>query len=50
MNTKEKLATNEEMTWCPRCPNHMILESVKETIASFIDNKKYNMNLTKDKR
>jgi len=41
MNTKEKLATNEEMTWCPGCPNHMILESVKETIASFIDNKKY---------
>jgi 2-oxoglutarate/2-oxoacid ferredoxin oxidoreductase subunit beta len=39
--TKEKLATNIPITWCPGCPNHMILESVKQTVSSFIDSKKY---------
>ncbi|MFH1452096.1 MAG: thiamine pyrophosphate-dependent enzyme [archaeon] len=37
MTTKENLTTKSENTWCPGCPNHMILESVKQTIAKFID-------------
>lgn len=40
MNTKDKLKTGSEITWCPGCPNYMILESVKQTIANLIDNKK----------
>jgi 2-oxoglutarate ferredoxin oxidoreductase subunit beta len=40
-DTKDKLGTKEEITWCPGCPNFMILESVKRTIAELIDNKKY---------
>jgi len=30
---KEDLNTKEQITWCPGCPNHMILESVKQAIA-----------------
>ncbi len=41
MKTKDKLKTNEEITWCPGCPNFMILESFKQTIAGFIDRKQY---------
>ncbi len=41
MNTKEKLKTLSEITWCPGCPNFMILESVKQTIANLIDTKKF---------
>jgi 2-oxoglutarate/2-oxoacid ferredoxin oxidoreductase subunit beta len=41
MNIKDKLKTKSEITWCPGCPNHMILESVKQTIASLIEAKKF---------
>jgi len=41
MNTKDKLKTTSENTWCPGCPNHMILEATKQTIANLIDAKKY---------
>ena len=41
MNTKEKISTKEEITWCPGCPNFMILESVKQTLSELIDSKKY---------
>ncbi|HRZ85521.1 MAG TPA: thiamine pyrophosphate-dependent enzyme [Candidatus Paceibacterota bacterium] len=34
--TKEQLKTNVEITWCPGCPNFLILESVKRTIAKLI--------------
>lgn len=40
MNTKEKLKTNEQITWCPGCPNYLILEAVKKTIANLIDKEK----------
>ena len=36
------LKTNSEITWCPGCPNHMILEAVKQTITrSKIDQKQF---------
>jgi len=35
------LTTSAENTWCPGCPNHMILESVKQTITKFIEDKTY---------
>lgn len=38
---KPNLDTKSENTWCPGCPNHMILESVKQTISRFIDDKKF---------
>jgi 2-oxoglutarate ferredoxin oxidoreductase subunit beta len=41
-NTKDKLKTKSEITWCPGCPNHMIHEAVKQTIADLIDSKKYS--------
>jgi len=31
---KEDLSTSQEITWCPGCPNFMILESVKKAIAN----------------
>src|SRR4030042_2024510 len=31
---KEDLKTNQEITWCPGCPNFMILESVKQAIVN----------------
>ena len=31
---KENLRTKEKITWCPGCPNNMILESVKRAIAT----------------
>jgi 2-oxoglutarate/2-oxoacid ferredoxin oxidoreductase subunit beta len=37
INTKEKLGTKFEITWCPGCPNFMILESVKKAFAKLID-------------
>ena len=40
MTTKDQLSTKEEKTWCPGCPNFLILEAVKQTIAKFIDSKK----------
>lgn len=36
---KPNLDTKEEKTWCPGCPNHMILASVKQTITNLIENK-----------
>jgi 2-oxoglutarate ferredoxin oxidoreductase subunit beta len=33
---KQKLATKNEITWCPGCTNFLILESVKRTIAKLI--------------
>ncbi len=36
-NTKEKLNTKNEMTWCPGCPNYMTLEAVKQALARIID-------------
>jgi len=39
--TKNKLSTKEVNTWCPGCPNHMILESVKQTLAKLIISGKY---------
>jgi 2-oxoglutarate ferredoxin oxidoreductase subunit beta len=35
------LETSSEITWCPGCPNHMILAAVKQTITDFINSKKY---------
>ena len=32
------LSTPAELTWCPGCPNHTILEAVKQTISSLIAN------------
>lgn len=40
-NTKENLSTKNEITWCPGCINHMILESVKQTLAKLIDSGEY---------
>jgi len=40
-NTKDLLRGKSENTWCPGCPNNMILDSFKQTIANFIDSKKY---------
>lgn len=36
---KPNLSTTEENTWCPGCPNHMILASIKQTLANLIENK-----------
>ncbi|MCD4771561.1 2-oxoacid:ferredoxin oxidoreductase subunit beta [archaeon] len=38
---KINLDTKSEITWCPGCPNHMILAATKETITNFIKHKKY---------
>lgn len=38
---KIELGTKSENTWCPGCPNHMILASVKQTITKLIEAKKY---------
>jgi len=34
---KPDLTTKSEITWCPGCPNHMILASVKQTITNLIE-------------
>ncbi len=39
---KNQLSTKQEITWCPGCLNFSILESVKNTIADLIKEKKYN--------
>ncbi len=41
MKTYNSLATKEKITWCPGCPNFMILESVKQTIGDLVDKKIY---------
>src|SRR3990167_3839182 len=38
---KLQVSTKEENTWCPGCPNFMILEAVKRTLSYFIDIKKH---------
>ncbi len=38
-NTKQKIGTKEKITWCPGCPNFMILESVKQAISELIEEK-----------
>lgn len=38
---KIDLSTKSEITWCPGCPNHMILASVKKTISQLIESKKF---------
>jgi 2-oxoglutarate/2-oxoacid ferredoxin oxidoreductase subunit beta len=43
MNTKSSLSTTATTTWCPGCPNYMILEAVKQTISKFVDDKKYKV-------
>lgn len=35
------LSTKSENTWCPGCPNHMILASVKQTISDLINSGKH---------
>jgi 2-oxoglutarate ferredoxin oxidoreductase subunit beta len=37
MTGKEKLSTNYTITWCPGCPNFIILESVKKAIGKLVD-------------
>jgi 2-oxoglutarate ferredoxin oxidoreductase subunit beta len=32
---KEDLNTTSENTWCPGCPNHMILEATKQTLSKY---------------
>ena len=39
--TKAKLATKSEVTWCFGCPDYMIMESAKRTIAKLIDEGKF---------
>ncbi|MCR4284788.1 MAG: thiamine pyrophosphate-dependent enzyme [archaeon] len=39
--TVKKLGTQQENTWCPGCPNFVILDSVKQVVAKFIDEGKY---------
>ena len=47
---KEKLGTKEPITWCPGCPNHMILESAKIAIAKLMSEgeKQENFAMTTD--
>ncbi len=35
---RSDLGTSSEVTWCPGCPNHMILEAVKQTISKHSTN------------
>lgn len=36
----DPLGTSSEVTWCPGCPNHMILKAVKQTISNLITDKR----------
>src|SRR3989344_4036205 len=38
-STKDKLKTNYEITWCPGCPDFMILESAKKAFSDLIEQK-----------
>lgn len=38
---KKKLGTKEVITWCPGCPNHMILESTKIAISNLVSSGKF---------
>jgi len=43
MNRKEqKLRTEAESTWCPGCPNHLVLESTKKAIGEKIEKGEMN--------
>ncbi len=42
IKNNNSLSTKETITWCPGCPNFMILESVKKTIEKITNSKKYN--------
>lgn len=47
----KNLSTQAENTWCPGCPNFMILESVKQTITKLIEsgkNKQTDFAITTD--
>lgn len=35
-NIKHKIGTSQEITWCPGCPNFLLLEAVKRAIARLI--------------
>lgn len=37
----DELSTKSENTWCPGCPNHMIMASIKQTITNLINTNKY---------
>jgi 2-oxoglutarate ferredoxin oxidoreductase subunit beta len=37
MITKDNVSTKEVITWCPGCPNFLILESVKQTLVKLIN-------------
>ncbi len=41
MKTYNSISTKETITWCPGCPNFMILESVKQAIGELVDTKKF---------
>lgn len=41
MNKKNELGTKNENTWCPGCPNFLILESVKKALNKLVDSGKY---------
>lgn len=48
---KPNLTTQSEITWCPGCPNFMILESVKQTLTKLIEsgkNKQTDFAITTD--
>lgn len=34
-------ATKSEITWCPGCPNFMIMEAAKQTMADFVNEGKF---------
>jgi len=36
-SSASELGTSSEVTWCPGCPNHMILAAVKQTITNLIE-------------
>jgi 2-oxoglutarate/2-oxoacid ferredoxin oxidoreductase subunit beta len=42
MKIKQNLQTKETITWCPGCPNFMILESVKGAISEMIEQGGYS--------
>ena len=39
--TKDKLNPNYEITWCPGCPNFLILEASKQALTNLIDKSNY---------
>jgi len=42
MKSKQNLSTKETITWCPGCPNFMILESAKNAIVELIEEKGFS--------